>query len=107
MKKTLLALSIFMVMALVGTKLNAALETRLLVTTDSTSSVVKTNEQNAIMARVYEIKKMDKSNMTSTEKKGLRKELRSLKKRYREGRGIYISAGAVIIIIILLILVLR
>jgi len=50
---------------------------------------------------------MDKSSLTATEKKDLRKELRSLKKEVRKNsNGIYISVGAIIIVILLLILLL-
>jgi CHASE3 domain sensor protein len=59
-----------------------------------------------IKARVSEIKGMDKSNMTKSEKKELRKELKGLKKQAAAVQGIYLSVGAVIIIILLLILIL-
>lgn len=104
MKKMLIAVSAFMLMALVSPNVNAACEIR---NADTASATSKTVEQSAILARVYEIKKMDKSNLTLSEKKGLRTELKSLKKRYREGGGIYLSVGAVVIIILLLILFLR
>ena len=104
MKKTLIAVSAFMLMALVSPNLQAACLSSVPVTVVAPT---KAEEQSAILARVYEIKKMDKSNLTSSEKKGLRTELKSLKKKYRESGGIYISVGAIIIIILLLILVLR
>ena len=57
--------------------------------------------------RIYEIRNMDRSAMTSSEKKELRKELRHLKKEVREKKnGIYLSVGAIIIIGLLLILLL-
>ena len=58
--------------------------------------------------RIVEIRGMDKSNLTSSEKKELRKELRSLKKESQQKRknGIYLSLGAIIIIGVLLILLL-
>jgi hypothetical protein len=60
-----------------------------------------------LIDRVNEIKDMDKSSLTATEKKDLRKELRSLKKEVRKNsNGIYISVGAIIIVILLLILLL-
>ncbi|MDE3214066.1 MAG: hypothetical protein KGM98_12600 [Bacteroidota bacterium] len=64
-------------------------------------------ETNALLIRLHEIKDMDKSGMTSSEKKVLRKELRSMRREMRSsGRGIYLSVGAVIIIVLLLILLL-
>ncbi|MEI9955026.1 MAG: hypothetical protein WDM90_01610 [Ferruginibacter sp.] len=61
-----------------------------------------------ITARVAEIQAMDKTNLTTSEKKALRKELTAMKNK-ADGlsRGVYISVGAVIIIILLLILILR
>ena len=55
--------------------------------------------------RLIEIRKMDKTNLTSTEKKELRKEVKNIRQEARSG-GIYLSVGAVIIIILLLILLL-
>ena len=60
-----------------------------------------------LLNRVHEIHAMDKSNLTASEKKGLRKEVRSAKKQLKEmGGGVYLSVGAIIIIILLLILLL-
>lgn len=60
-----------------------------------------------LMNRLTEIKNMDKSNLTSTEKKELRKEVREMKKEVkRNSRGIYLSVGAIIIIVLLLLLLL-
>jgi hypothetical protein len=105
MKKTLCIMSAFMLMALVSPNLRAACETSIVPVTTSTTT--NAEEQSAILARVYEIKRMDKSNLSLSEKKELRTELKSLKKRYRDGGGVYLSVGALIIIILLLILFLR
>jgi len=60
-----------------------------------------------ITDRVEEIRDMDKSNLTKSDRKELRKELRELKKQARAmGGGVYLSVGAIIIIILLLILIL-
>ena len=60
-----------------------------------------------ITDRVEEIRDMDKSNLTKSDRKELRKELRELKKQARAmGGGFYLSVGAIIIIILLLILIL-
>lgn len=64
-------------------------------------------EVKTMLNRLEEIKKLDKSNLSSVEKKELRKEVRSIKKTLRStGNGVYLSVGAVIIIILLLILLL-
>ena len=60
-----------------------------------------------LLQRLQDIKGMNKSEMTSQEKKGLRKEVKEIKKEMkRTSKGIYLSVGAVIIIILLLILIL-
>jgi hypothetical protein len=61
-----------------------------------------------IEARVNEIKQMDKSHLSSSERKELRKELVSMKKEAKAatGGGVYLSVGAIIIIILVLILIL-
>ncbi len=61
---------------------------------------------NALAVRLNEIKNMDRSNMSSSEKKALRKELRAMKRESRGNGGVYLSVGAIIIIIILLLILL-
>ena len=59
------------------------------------------------MVRLQEIKDMDKSNLSKTEKKDLRKEVKEIKKVVRANKnGVYLSIGAVVIIALLLILLL-
>ncbi|TCD03547.1 hypothetical protein [Pedobacter psychroterrae] len=60
-----------------------------------------------ITDRVEEIKAMDKSDLSKSERKALRNELKELKQQARAtGGGVYLSVGAIIIIILLLILIL-
>jgi uncharacterized membrane protein YraQ (UPF0718 family) len=56
-----------------------------------------------VMNRLKEIRDMDKSHLTSSEKRELRKEVRHIK---RNSNGVYLSVGAIIIIVLLLILLL-
>ena len=64
-------------------------------------------EVKVMLNRLDEIKAMDKSNLTSVEKKELRKEVRTIKTELRStGNGVYLSVGAIIIVILLLILLL-
>ena len=64
-------------------------------------------EAKVLLARLDEIKAMDKSNMTWAEKKQLRKEVRTLKTNLAQvNGGVYLSVGAIIIILLLLILLL-
>jgi hypothetical protein len=61
-----------------------------------------------ITRRVNEIQNMDKTNLSASEKKALRKELMGMKKQ-ADGLNskVYLSVGAIIIIILILILILR
>ena len=50
---------------------------------------------------------MDKSNLSSAEKKELRTEVKTIKKNFtKSGQGVYLSVGTIIIILLLLILLL-
>ncbi len=67
---------------------------------------VKTAAQ--IVQRVNEIQSMDKTNLSSTEKRALRNELKDMKaKADTLGKGVYLSIGAIIVVILLLILILK
>ena len=60
-----------------------------------------------IRSRVSEIKEMDKSVLSRSERKAVKKELREMRKESKEMKGgVYLSVGAIIIIILLLILIL-
>jgi hypothetical protein len=61
-----------------------------------------------IKMRVAEIRNMDKSQLTSTEKKELRSEMKMMRKEAKAmgGGGIYISLAGILIIILLLIIIL-
>ena len=79
---------------------------------DNTAAVVKTEnklsaEEIASMTkRVEEIRNMDKSNLTSVEKRELRKEVKGIKENVRKnGEVIYISGGTLLLIILIILLV--
>ncbi len=65
-------------------------------------------EAAALVNRLESIQKMDVSNMTRIEKKGLRQEVRAIKSELKSlnNGGVYLSVGAIIIIVLLLILLL-
>lgn len=63
-------------------------------------------EIQVLINRVYEIREMDRSNLTTVERKELKQELRGIKSELKAVQGIYLSIGALIIIILLLILIL-
>ena len=78
-------------------------------TTAEPSSLVGTKpaETKTLELRLTEIKTTDMSKLNSSEKKNLRKEVRSINHKLRElGGGVYLSAGALILIVILLIILL-
>ena len=72
------------------------------------SNPVKLLHVNVLVLRLDEIKSIDKSKLSTSEKKELKKELRSIKSEHKTtgGGGVYLSAGAIIIIILVLILLL-
>lgn len=64
-------------------------------------------EAKVLLQRLDVIDRLDKSNLKSTEKKALRKEVRSIKNQLEAMGGyVYVSAGVVILIVILLIILL-
>ncbi len=106
MKKTalicLLVISSLAIMPQTHAAINSPLSKKEVVLTEA-----QTLRLNQINARLVQIQNMDKSALSSQEKKVLRKEVRAMKAEAREsGGGIYLSIGAVILIIVLLIILL-
>lgn len=62
--------------------------------------------EQVLIERLDEIKEMDKSVLTRSEKKELRKEVREIKQEINGNRGVFISVGSLILIALLLILLL-
>ena len=93
----------FLLLSFVPTTLQAETNPASVAVPSTSSSA----EANALLARLEEIKAMDKSTMRAPEKRQLRKEVRSIKKNLaRLSDGVYLSVGAIIIIVLLLILLL-
>lgn len=62
-------------------------------------------QADVLLARLEEIKAMDRSKLTPAEKKKLRKETRSIKNQLKAiTGGVYLSSGAIILILLLIIL---
>ena len=99
-KLTAVMMSTVLLFALMSTPLNATIREN--ATPTSTPTTMSAAETNTLTLRLQEIKEMDRSNMSSSEKRALRKETRSIKKQL--SGGVYVSAGALIIIAVLLIL---
>jgi hypothetical protein len=70
--------------------------------TTPTETVEARNEK--LVKRLEEIKAMNPENMSRSEKRALRKEVKKIEKELAASGGIYISAGALILIIVLLII---
>jgi|GEM_PF-1178912 len=65
------------------------------------------NQSKVLVTRLDELKAMDFSSLSFREKRAVKKEVRTIKRQLNsiEGRGLYLSAGAIIIIVLLLILI--
>jgi len=64
-------------------------------------------EAKILLKRVDEINMMDKSNLSSSEKKALQKEVRSIKVKLEAlGHYVYVSVGVIVLVVILLIILL-
>ena len=71
----------------------------------TTEQKLSSEEITRLTNRVKEIYNMDKSKMTFTEKRELRKEVKEIKKTMKaDGVVIYLSSAAIVIIILLIIL---
>jgi len=106
MKKIIfLSVAMLLFLTLVPAPLKAAAD-NLLPSKDLTESVESTDSE-LLLSRLTEIDELDKSNLSSAEKKDLRKEVRNIKNALEiNGDGVYLSVGALILIVVLLILLL-
>jgi hypothetical protein len=104
-KLTLCIMTALLLLAFVPMQLNA--ETETYTSPKTTTEVEMSDEVVALIDRLDEIKAMDKSDLSSLDRKELRKEVRDIKKELKErSGGVYISVGAAILIVLLLILIL-
>lgn len=106
MKKTIFfaLLAIFSLSApsVFATEAKSANET---TTTTATESKLSAEEISTYRARVEEIREMDKSDLSASEKKDLKNELKDIKATmHRDGTFIYIGGSTLVIIIILLLI---
>ncbi len=105
-KLTLSIITTCMLFTFVPTQLKA--EKQASAVSVPTTTTNELTEGNALLLRLNEIKEMDKSKLSSPEKKQLRTEVLSIKERLKKHHDgvLYISTGTVILIIILLIILL-
>jgi hypothetical protein len=72
------------------------------------TEITTTIDTDALIARLSEIENMDKSNLSFSEKRELRAEVRSINEILvtLNSGGVYLSVGALILVVVLLILLL-
>lgn len=105
MKKTLF-IAIMMIFTLSATTTFAAKNDLKSTTPVATENKLSTEELSQMKNRVEEIRNMDKSEMTSSEKRELRKESKGIKENVRKsGEVIYISGGTLLLIILIIVLI--
>lgn len=76
-------------------------------TTTASRVLTESAEAKVLLSRLEVINAMDKSKLSSPERKQLRKEVRGIKSHLKDlGHGVYLSVGAIIIILLLLIILL-
>jgi hypothetical protein len=105
MKKILVSgLTALMLIAFVPVQGAAFSDTNKAPVSDTNTLIMR---QQVLIERLDEIKEMDKSELTRSEKKELRNEVREIKQEIRgSNRGVFISVGSLVLIAILLILLL-
>ncbi len=108
MKKiAIIFIKLSLMLVFIPFQINAQIATVNTETANSSAESKAAIEANVLLARLNEIKEMDKSNLTSSDKKELRKEIKALRTNLKEkSSGVYLSVGAIIIILLLLILIL-
>ena len=108
MKKiTFVVMAIFLSLTFYPGQSNAATSEKTNPVTAVVTNPADEAKVKVLEVRLNEINKMDKSNLTTSDKRELRKEVRSIKKQMSEvGGGVYISVAAIIIILLLLIILL-
>jgi len=71
-----------------------------------TENKLSAEEVNRLTKRVEEIRSIDKSELTVTERRELRKEVKGIKENVRKnGEVIYISGGTLLLIILIIVLI--
>ena len=110
--KKILFIALLMVISMSATTVLAANTntknpTEKLAVPAKTENKLNDEQVNRLKSRVREIRDMDKTNMTSSEKLALRKEVKEIKQTVKkEGGYIYIGGATVVLIVILLIILL-
>lgn len=107
MKKFVLCLVTCVSLTLLPVRINANAPFEPLAATTSNTNTKNSEEAKALENRLYEIKAMDLSKMKTSEKKQMRKEVKSINRRLHDiSGGVYVSAGAIIVVLIILLVLL-
>lgn len=105
MKKTFY-FAILMIFTLSATTAFAGKNDLKETTTAATENKLSAEELNRMTKRVEEIRNLDKSEMTVSEKRELRKESKGIKENVNKGGEIiYISGGTILLIILIILLI--
>ncbi len=105
MKKTIF-IALLMIFTLGATTTFASKADLKSTTPVATENKLSTEELSKMKNRVEEIRTMDKSDMTVSEKRELRKESKGIKENVRKsGEVIYIGGSTLLLIIIIILLV--
>jgi len=89
--------------------LSATAQTSSGIADPAQASSTPTEETRArqLMDRLETIKNMDRSTLTKSERKDLRKEVKEIRKETKAASGgVYLSVGAILLVILILILIL-
>jgi len=113
MKKLLLGL-ITGFMLLIGSPFQLKADAEPTAISASSTTTIKSEDVAAMELRLNEIKAMDTKDLSSSEKKELKKEARGIKSELKvnsestsvNNGGVYVSVGAAILIVLLLVLLL-
>lgn len=98
-------MTVLFLMSFVPTQLSAVSGTN--ANSDPINRPAESAQAEALITRLDEIKTMSKSELSGTQKKALRKEVRGIKHELKQQtQGVYLSVGAIIVIALLLILLL-
>ena len=105
MKKTIF-IALLMIFTLGATTTFASKADLKSTTPVATENKLSTEELSKMKNRVEEIRTMDKSDMTVSEKRELRKESKGIKENVRKSGGVIYIGGTTLLLIIILILIL-
>jgi transcription-repair coupling factor (superfamily II helicase) len=99
----------FMMLSFIPSQSNAAKNTKVAAT--ATAKSIESTDAAQLAVRLDEIKAMDKSTLSRSEKKELRNEVKTIKSTQDETyvvhhhHGIYLGVGGVLVVILIIVLI--